>query len=318
MTSLRIVYAGTPDFAVPALRALIESNHSVIAVYTQPDRPAGRGRVLTAGPIKQCALEHGIEVEQPLNFRSDEAVQQLMRYGADVMIVAAYGLILPQAVLDAPRLGCVNIHASLLPRWRGAAPIQRAILAGDKHTGVTLMRMEAGLDTGAMLMKETIEIGDNETAAELHDRLAALSAPMLQNLLKDLPTSLQQAQSQPDTGVTYAKKILKEEARIDWQQPAQLIHNQVRAFNAWPVAETTLNGKQLRIWRAEIVHTTSAAVPGTVIASTPQGIQVATGDQVINILQLQLSGRNVTSAAEFIRSQSMNGTVLGEDLKVST
>lgn len=318
---MRIVYAGTPEFAVPALQALIASDHSVVAVYTQPDRPAGRGRVLTASPIKQCAQQHDIPVEQPLNFRSDDAVQRLKSYQADLMIVAAYGLILPQVVLDTPRLGCINIHASLLPRWRGAAPIQRSILAGDTTTGITLMRMEAGLDTGPMLKTEAIAIGDNETAAELHDRLASLSTPMLLELLEDLPGSLQHAQSQPETGVTYAKKILKEEARIDWRQSAQSIHNQIRAFNAWPVAETSLHGKQLRIWRSELINraeeTTSRAAPGTVIVAGVDGIQVQTGNGVINILQLQLAGRNVTSAAEFIKSQSISGVVLGEELKVN-
>jgi methionyl-tRNA formyltransferase len=311
MTSMRIVYAGTPEFAVPALRALIESDQSIVAVYTQPDRPAGRGRVLTASPVKQCALDHGIPVEQPLTFRNESAVQQLVDYRADVMIVAAYGLILPQVVLDAPRLGCINIHASLLPRWRGAAPIQRAILAGDTQTGITLMRMEAGLDTGPMLMKRVIEIGSNESAAELHDRLAMLSVPMLQELLIDLPASLRNAQPQPGDGVTYAKKILKEEARINWSQSAQMIHSQIRAFNAWPVAETTLHDKQLRIWKAGVIQSNTDAQPGTVIASNVNGIQVATGRGVINILQLQLAGRNTTVVEEFIKSHSLTGVVLG-------
>jgi len=311
MTSLRIVYAGTPKFAVPALQSLLAFGHQVVAVYTQPDRPAGRGRLLTASPVKQCALQHAVPVEQPLNFRSAETVQRLQQLKADVMVVAAYGLILPQAVLDTARLGCINIHASLLPRWRGAAPIQRAILAGDRVTGITLMRMEAGLDTGPMVQTSSIEIGEHETAAQLHDRLAALSAPMLLQLLSDLPSALRNAVAQPDSGATYAKKIVKEEAQIDWRKSAAEIDCQVRAFNPWPMAETVWNNKQLRVWQANVLNANTSTAPGTVVHADNTGIQVTCGDQRLNITQLQLAGRNVMQAAEFIKAHAMPGQHLG-------
>jgi len=311
MTSLRIVYAGTPEFAVPALRALVSSAHRVVAVYTQPDRPAGRGRILAASPVKQCALQHQLPVEQPLNFRSDEVVQQLQRHQADVMVVAAYGLILPQSVLDVPQQGCINIHASLLPRWRGAAPIQRAILAGDAQTGITLMRMEAGLDTGAMLKMFSTEIGEHENAAHLQERLATLSAPLLLQLLEDLPASLQQPITQPEAGITYAKKIIKDEARIDWQHGAIHIDRLIRAFNPWPVAETLLNGKQLRIWQAHILDQPAKATPATIVHADINGIQIACADQILNITQLQMAGRNVMNAADFIKAHAIIGQRLG-------
>jgi len=311
VTPLRIIYAGTPEFAVPALQALLASAHSVTAVYTQPDRPAGRGRVLTASPVKHCAIEHGIAVEQPVNFRSDDAVLNLQQYQADVMVVAAYGLILPQVILNSPRYGCINIHASLLPRWRGAAPIQRAILAGDTKTGITLMRMEAGLDTGPMLRSEAIDIGEHETSAHLHDRLAALGASMLLPLLNEMPDCLQYTSKQLESSVTYAKKILKQESRIDWQYSATQIDRQVRAFNPWPIAETTWCGKQLRIWQTSVVDTHSAAAPGTVLHTDINGIQVACGDKILNIVQLQLAGRSVVSAAEFIKGHTLIGQTLG-------
>ena len=309
---MRIIYAGTPQFAVPALQALLSSADAVVAVFTQPDRPAGRGRVITASPVKQCALVHGIPVEQPENFRTDDAIIRLQHYQADVMIVAAYGLILPQVILDSPRLGCINIHASLLPRWRGAAPIQRAILAGDQQTGITLMRMEAGLDTGPMLRSAAIDIADHETTAHLHDRLAALGASLLLPLLRELPGCLQRASNQPESGVTYAKKILKEEARIDWQHSATQIDRQVRAFNPWPVAETTVFGKQLRVWEAHVVDLPSGSTPGSVLHADADGIQVACGDQVLKITQLQLAGRSAVSAADFIKGQGQtNGASNG-------
>ncbi len=311
MTSLRIVYAGTPEFAVPALQALLASTHKVVAIYTQPDRPAGRGRILTASPVKQCALDHQVPVEQPLNFRSEEAIQRLQQYQADVMVVAAYGLILPQTVLDTPRHGCINIHASLLPRWRGAAPIQRALLAGDAHTGITLMRMEAGLDTGPMLETADVEIGIHDNAAELHDRLAALGASELMKLLENAPGSLHQATIQPETGVTYAKKIVKEEARIDWHHSALQIDRQVRAFNPWPIAETQLSGKQLRIWQANVLDIQATAASGTVLHADVDGIQVACGEKLLNITRLQLAGRNAMTAAEFINSHALIGQSLG-------
>jgi len=318
MKPLHIVYAGTPEFAVPALQALLNSSHRVVAVYTQPDRPAGRGRVLTASPVKQCALSHHITVEQPLNFRSETDINHLREYQPDLMIVAAYGLILPQAVLDIPKYGCINIHASLLPRWRGAAPIHRAILAGDKTTGITLMRMEAGLDTGPMLSVCSVEIA-SKTAAQLHDELATLGATMLMELMKDLPASLRRSTAQPDVGVTYAKKITKDEARIDWNNSAELIDRQVRAFNPWPVAETTLNGKQLRVWKTNVVLQSPADIKassvnttsGEVIHVDANGIQVACGAGILNISELQLAGRNVVSASDFIKAHPLLNQLLG-------
>lgn len=311
MSSLRIVYAGTPEFAVPALQALLNSAHHVVTVYTQPDRPAGRGRHITASAVKQCAINHNIPVEQPLNFRNDESLERLRGYHPDVMVVAAYGLILPQAVLDIPRFGCINIHASLLPRWRGAAPIQRAILDGDQQTGITLMRMEAGLDTGSMLRVARIDIGQHETAAQLHDRLAALGANLLLPLINELPGALEEAVIQPNNHITYAKKISKEEAKVNWQQPAIQIDRQVRAFNPWPIAETTLSGKQLRIWEAQAREISHSAASGTVVHADANGIQVACGVNLLNITRLQLAGRNVMSATDFIKAHAMMGEALG-------
>ena len=312
---LRIVYAGTPEFAVAALKELCASAHQVCAVYTQPDRPAGRGRVLTASPVKQCALAHGLPVEQPLNFREEATVNHLREYAPDVMVVAAYGLILPQAVLDIPRLGCVNIHASLLPRWRGAAPIQRAIVAGDAETGVTIMRMEAGLDTGPMLRKQGFALQAGDTAASVHDRLAELGAHLLKDVLDDLPAALAAAQQQPEVGVTYAKKLSKEEARLDWVQSAEQLNRQIRAFNPWPVAETYLYDQQLRIWQANVLKQAHDAVPGTILAATAEGLQVACGSDVLNLTQVQLAGRKMVTAAEFIQSRpQLIGVQLGASI----
>jgi methionyl-tRNA formyltransferase len=308
---LRIVYAGTPEFAVAALTALAASVHEVLAVYTQPDRPAGRGRVLTASPVKLCALAQAIAVEQPLNFRDAAAIEQLRAYAPDVMVVAAYGLILPQALLDIPRYGCINIHASLLPRWRGAAPIQRAILAGDADTGITIMRMEAGLDTGPMLKMQGFALTPEDTAASVHDRLAALGATLLLEVLNDLPTALLQAQVQPEVGVTYAKKLSKEEAQLDWSQSAEQLDRKIRAFNPWPIAETQLHGQQLRVWQAQVISMKHRAVPGTVLAASAAGIQVACGSNALNLTQVQQAGRKLLSAAEFIKSHSLTGVQLG-------
>ncbi len=308
---MRIVYAGTPDFAVPALKALVNAGHQVVAVYTQPDRPAGRGRALTASPVKQCALALGIPVEQPVNFRDDAAVATLQSHAPDVMVVAAYGLILPQRVLDIPVQGCLNIHASLLPRWRGAAPIHRAILTGDTHTGITIMRMEAGLDTGPMLRKQSVVIGNTETTALLHDRLAELGAELVVQVLADLPRHFLSQHPQPDTGVTYAAKLRKEEARIDWSRPAIEIDRQVRAFNPWPVAETTYQQQQLRIWNAHATAEVSEQPPGRILHSDEAGLHVACGQGVLCITQLQQAGRKQVTAAEFARAHVLDGVTLG-------
>jgi len=311
LKSFSVVFAGTPEFSVPALRALLASSHRVVAVYTQPDRPAGRGRQLTAGAVKQCAIEHGIPVEQPLTLRDPAAVAKLASYSPQVMVVVAYGLILPSDVLSIPPHGCVNIHASLLPRWRGAAPIHRAVLAGDTMTGVAIMQMEEGLDTGPVLVEKTMPIAARDTTGSVHDRLAAMGAEALLEALEGLASGSIAPRVQPAAGVTYAAKIRKEEAQIDWRQSAEQIDRQVRAFNPWPVAQTELHGTQLRIWSAEPVDTATEARPGAVTAADAQGIRVATGRGVINLTQLQLAGRRVMSAAELLNARALDGVVLG-------
>jgi methionyl-tRNA formyltransferase len=308
---LSIVFAGTPEFSVPALEALVAAGHRVVAVYTQPDRPAGRGQKLTMSAVKQCALKHRLHVEQPLKLRDPEQIERLAAFAPDLMVVVAYGLILPQAVLDIPRFGCVNIHASLLPRWRGAAPIHRAIQAGDAETGVTIMRMEAGLDTGPMLLERRVPIQATDTTATLHDRLARLGAEALLAALPGIADGSLVARPQPADGVTYAAKITKDEARIDWTRSAAEIDRQVRAFNPWPVAETTLNGVQLRIWSAVPRSEATNAPPGTILSADDEGIRVATGNGTLVLQQVQIAGRKAVTAQEFARAQRLQGTVLG-------
>jgi methionyl-tRNA formyltransferase len=309
---MRIIFAGTPDFAAESLKALLHSGHDICAVYTQPDRPAGRGRKLTPSPVKQVALDHQVPVEQPLNFKHEDSINHLASYQADLMIVVAYGLLLPQAVLDTPRLGCINVHASLLPRWRGAAPIQRAILAGDKETGVGIMKMEAGLDTGPVLLEARCAINANDNAQSLHDKLAELGAATLLESLVDIEHRLQQAIPQDDSHMTYASKLQKQEAVIDWQQPAKQILRQVNAFNPWPVAQTLLNGDVLRIWQAEFITESSNAKPGTIIAVSKQGIDVATTDGSLRITQLQMPGKRAMQVQDFLNANSIDtGVELG-------
>jgi methionyl-tRNA formyltransferase len=303
----RIVYAGTPEFAVPGLQALLESEAEVVAVFSQPDRPAGRGRKLTASPVKQFALQRGLIVEQPELFNSS-AVKTLASYKPDLMVVAAYGLILPSAALAVPHLGCVNIHASLLPRWRGAAPIQRAILAGDSETGVSLMQMEAGLDTGPVYAKKHIPIEPEQTAAELHDALAVLGAGMLRECLPELLTGDLKPEPQQSTAVTYAAKLEKSEAWLDWSQSALTLHRQIRAFNSWPIAQTRLQDQVVRIWRARLISVDAVQMePGRVIAADTGGIQVATGAGILCILELQRPGGKVLPAADFINAVDVRG-----------
>jgi methionyl-tRNA formyltransferase len=308
---LRIIYAGTPEFAVPALQALIDSPHSVVAVYTQPDRPAGRGRKLRASPVKALAMEQGIPVEQPASLRNEEAQQQLAAYKADVMVVAAYGLILPQSVLDMPRFGCLNIHGSLLPRWRGAAPIQRAIMSGDQETGVTMMQMDAGLDTGAMLLKKALPISDQDTAASLHDQLAELGASALLEVLDGLSRGDIKPEPQDESLVTYAEKLTKAEAVIDWRRPADEISCHIRGLNPWPVAQTDYQGQPLRVWMAQSKADDHDRSPGTVVCEGPEGIDVATGKGVLRITRLQLPGGKPLEARDFLNGRSLLNEQLG-------
>jgi methionyl-tRNA formyltransferase len=318
---MRLGFAGTPEFAVPALDALNKVG-LICGVFTQPDRPAGRGRMLHRSPVKARAAELGLTVYQPHDFKTAESLQILHDLRVDVLVVVAYGLILPPTVLACPRFGCINIHASLLPRWRGAAPIQRALLAGDARTGVTIMRMQAGLDKGPMLMSRAMDIGAGDTAKFLHDRLAALGAELIVETINALEGGGLREQPQPDEGVTYARKIDKAEALIDWRQDAMQISRQIRAFNPWPIAETRFGGAQLRIWDAELRDAelrdsprtdgdgdagcgSGGAVPGTVIASTPDGIDVACGRGALRITRLQLAGRKPLLARDFIKGQPL-------------
>jgi len=296
---------------VPALEALLGSSHRVVAVYTQPDRPAGRGQQVAASAVKQCAVRHALPVEQPATLREPAAVERLQRWSADVMVVAAYGLLLPQSILQTPRLGCINIHASLLPRWRGAAPIQRAIAAGDAESGVTIMQMEAGLDTGPMLLARTVPIGARETAATLHDRLATLGAEALLAALEEIAQGTATPRAQPAEGVTYATKLRKEEATIDWSRSAAEIDRQIRAFDPWPVAETRLHGQQLRVWQATPIDSRASRNPGEVLATSAVGIDVSTGNGVLRLTRVQRAGRKALSAAEFLKAHRLDGAVLG-------
>jgi methionyl-tRNA formyltransferase len=308
---LTVVFAGTPEFSVPAFEAIAASHHRLVAVYTQPDRRSGRGLRLEESPVKKAARERGLPVEQPATLKDPAAIERLAAYRADVMVVVAYGLLLPQAVLDLPRLGCINIHASLLPRWRGAAPIQRALLAGDAETGVTIMRMEAGLDTGPMLSSRKIPIGPGETGGSLHDRLAALGAAMIVAALDSIESGSAMFQPQDEAGATYARKLSKAEALIDWAQPAEFLDRQVRAFDPWPVAETRLDGQQLRIWAAHPARAVTRAPPGTILSADGDGITVMCGREALVIERLQRPGRRVVSAREFLQSQPLTGRSLG-------
>ena len=300
---MRIVFAGTPEFAVPCLRSAAQRNE-VVAVYTQPDRPAGRGRALAPSPVKREALLRGIEVVQPENFKSQLAREALAALKPDLLVVVAYGLILPQAVLDIPTRGCWNVHASLLPRWRGAAPIQRAIQAGDTQTGVCLMQMEKGLDTGPVLLRQSLGIGPDEIGGQLHDRLAALGAQVLADGLGLLRAGIHPvAQPQPAEGVTYAHKLDKAEARLDWSRPATELAATVRAFNPWPMAEAQLAGERVRVHGAVALPLGHGATPGTLLLAGRDGIDVACGEGALRIRVLQRDGGKVITAADYINGR---------------
>lgn len=300
---MRIVFAGTPGFAVPCLHAAM-GKAEVAAVYTQPDRPAGRGRGLQFSHVKQAALAAGIEVRQPETLRTREAREALRALKPDLMVVVAYGLILPQSILDIPVHGCWNVHASLLPRWRGAAPIQRAIEAGDAESGVCLMRMQKGLDTGPVYLRQSTPIGENETGGELHDRLSLMGAQVLADGLGLLRIGLlPAAQLQPDDGVTYAHKLDKAEARLEWTQPAEVLARKVRAFNPWPMAEAMLAGERVRIHAAVSVAETSRMDPGLIVGHGREGIDVATGDGLLRIRVLQREGGKAITAADWVNAR---------------
>lgn len=308
---MRIVFAGTPEFALPALQVLLDSRHDLATVYTQPDRPAGRGRRPAASPVKQLALRCHIPVRQPESLKAVSEQDRLGQCRADLVIVVAYGLLLPPAVLSLPRLGCVNLHASLLPRWRGAAPIQRAILAGDTETGVSLMQMEAGLDTGPVLAGARCPIAADDTGSSLHDKLAQLGARLLADNLPALERGSLAAMAQDERYATYAPRIDKSEAGIDWTKAAPDIARQVRAFNSWPVAETCFQGRQLRIWEAVALAGETSAAPGTVLVAGRQGIEVACGSGRLRILRLQLPGARPVSAGDFVNAHALEGIAFG-------
>ncbi len=316
---LRIAFAGTPEFAAVALQALLDSDHEVAVVLSQPDRPAGRGRQPQASAVKQTAVAAGVEVWQPDHLKDKAAQEQLAGYKVDVMVVVAYGLLLPESVLSIPRLGCLNIHASLLPRWRGAAPIHRAVLAGDKQTGICIMQMDAGLDTGAVLHRREVAIARNMTSGELHDELATLGAKGLLTTLSELIAGTIVATPQLETGANYAHKLKKSEALLDFNNSAVQLHQQIMAFNPWPVAQTTFDNQQLRIWRSELptdsktlaLASSITAAPGTVIDINADGVLLATGEGLLRLLEIQRPGKKPAAAADVARGMQLMDKVLG-------
>lgn len=300
---LRIVFAGTPDFAARHLAALLSSQHDVVAVYTQPDRPAGRGKKLTASPVKAIALENDIPVYQPASLRNEEAQQELAAIDADIMVVVAYGLLLPQEVLDTPRLGCINVHGSILPRWRGAAPIQRSIWAGDTETGVTIMQMDIGLDTGDMLKVATLPIEATDTSATMYEKLAELGPDALIDCLSDIADGTAVAVKQDDEQANYAKKLSKEEALIDWTMDAAAIERCVRAFNPWPMSYFTVAEQNVKVWQTAVEADNQGKAPGTILSADKQGILVATGNGALRLISLQPPGKKAMSAADLLNSR---------------
>ena len=303
MNKLKLIFAGTPDFAARHLAALLSSDHEVVAVYTQPDKPAGRGQKLTASPVKELALANDLPVYQPASLRNEEAQAELAALGADLMVVVAYGLILPKAVLDTPRLGCLNVHGSLLPRWRGAAPIQRAIWAGDAETGVTIMQMDVGLDTGAMIRKVSCTIASDETSASLYDKLAELGPQALVDTLDAMAAGDTTAEAQDDALANYAQKLSKEEARIDWSMEAVAIERCIRAFNPWPISWFEVADQTIKVWQAEVIDSDHGQPVGTLLKADKQGIDVATGKGVLRLLTLQPPGKKAMSVPDLLNSR---------------
>ncbi|MGL6335886.1 methionyl-tRNA formyltransferase [Aeromonas jandaei] len=303
MNKLKLIFAGTPDFAARHLAALLSSDHEVVAVYTQPDKPAGRGQKLTASPVKELALAHNLPVYQPVSLRKEEAQAELAALGADLMVVVAYGLILPKAVLDTPRLGCINVHGSLLPRWRGAAPIQRSIWAGDAETGVTIMQMDVGLDTGAMIRKVTCPIAADETSASLYDKLAELGPQALVDTIDAMAAGDTAAEVQDDALANYAEKLSKEEARIDWSMDAVAIERCIRAFNPWPISWFEVADQTVKVWQAAVIDSDHGQPAGTLLKADKQGIDIATGKGVLRLLTLQPPGKKAMSVTDLLNSR---------------
>lgn len=301
--SLRIIFAGTPDFAARHLDALLSSAHQVVGVFTQPDRPAGRGKKLMPSPVKVLAQQHNLPVFQPASLRAAENQQLIADLEADVMVVVAYGLILPKAVLEMPRLGCINVHGSLLPRWRGAAPIQRSLWAGDEETGVTIMQMDVGLDTGDMLYKLACPITAQDTSASLYDKLAQLGPQGLLETLAQLAEGRAQPQVQNEALVTYAEKLSKEEAKLDWSLPAAQLERCIRAFNPWPMSYFLIDEQPVKVWQASVIPASGGKTPGTIIEANKQGIQVATAEGVLNLEILQPAGKKAMSAQDLLNSR---------------
>ena len=309
---LRILFAGTPEFAVVPLRRLCAKGFPPLAVLTQPDRPAGRGRGLAASPVKQAAAQFGIPVHEPVSLREAAAEDMLTALAPDLLVVVAYGLILPPQILAIPRFGCWNIHASLLPRWRGAAPIQRAIEAGDEETGVCIMQMDAGLDTGPILQHTRIPLDGSETGGDLHDRLADVGARALLECLRRLASGDPPVgEPQDETGACYAAKLEKREAEIDWARPAAVLERRVRAFDPWPVAWCSIAGERTRVWRVALVQRPSSDPPGTVLAANREGIDVATGNEVLRLLELQPAGKRRMTVAEYLNARRLPGRLDG-------
>jgi methionyl-tRNA formyltransferase len=301
--SLRIIFAGTPDFAARHLDALLSSGHQVVGVFTQPDRPAGRGNKLTPSPVKVLAEQHQLPVFQPKSLRPEENQHLIADLNADVMVVVAYGLLLPKAVLDMPRLGCINVHGSLLPRWRGAAPIQRSLWEGDSETGVTIMHMDVGLDTGDMMLKISCPIEASDTSASLYDKLAELGPKGLLTTLQQMATSTASREVQDEALVTYAEKLSKEEARLDWNLPAAQLERCIRAFNPWPVSYFTIDDQPVKVWQATVINENNQAEPGTIVHADKHGIQVATQEGILNLTQLQPAGKKPMSAQDLLNSR---------------